>query len=769
SGAFDVDAAVTLTRAIGAPSNAGNLSIAATNITLSRDVSTAGVQSYSGAVALGGTAGSSRVLTAGGTLDINGALSGSGIGLSVANASGDAIFRNSVSAASLSVSGNSILYGSVTTSGAQSYAGNLGVGANVNLDSAAGGVSILGAISGLSSLTPTLLYQTTSPSRLANGTVAYSSGYGLGASDAAALFTGNFSRITYRMELTRGSTINFAEASFDAWAGATVASLRIPDDAGDRDLVQQRIVNNLSVTSNVTGSAATALSSGGVISGSAKTGSLEIWSYNYSPATSSLLSSAGLQLGSGSTYDFDDTRNSNTNGHGSFQVHNLTDRQTIMAWNMHRPNGPAEIGFGNATSGHPDWTSTSTYGQEINANLAQWKLQISVNGGTPSLNINAGSGAVNIQGATSGLRSLDVSSSAASSSIVGIVSGATSLSKSGTGELQLQAANTYTGGTTVSGGTLKLGVTDALGSGAITVKAGSTLDLNGQSLSQSGQALSLSGIGTPVPGDTTGTSNPGALINSSASNASTVAGTITLKSPRDSSGTVIRVGEGAAIGGAGNITLSGAIAGTMGEANGLEKRGTGVLTLSAANSFSGSTIIKSGTLVVGNASGSALSSSSSVQVQSGATLDAGAGSAGRVVSVKSLAGAGSVLLQRDQVLNITNGLGTLDNTAAAFSGVISDRPLATGATAEPTGGLRISGGTLTLAGTNTYSGFTSILNRSTLVLTGSGNIDGSTPISPPASTSPASLGLARRSATFPRPHSTRLTSRVRPESEPLAA
>ncbi|NDC76015.1 hypothetical protein EBZ70_12245, partial [bacterium] len=349
--------------------------------------------------------------------------------------------ENARTANQFTVQANSIKIASdVTTTGAQSYTGNLQVGSDVSLTSDGGGISILGAVSGLS-IQPTLLYETKSPSRLANGTIAYSPGYGLVAGDAAELFKGPIERITYRMELTRAGTTNFAEASFDAWSGATVASLRIPDDAGDRNLVQQRIVNNLSVTSNVTGSAATALVSSGVTTGSAKTGSLEIWSYNYDPKTSSLLSSAGLQSGSGGTYDFDDTPGPNINGHGSFQVHNLTDRQTIMAWNMHRAGGPAEIGFGNGLSGSPDWTNTSKYGNEINANKAQWKLQISVSGGTPSLNINAGTGAVNIAGATSNLRTLTIASDAANSSIAGAITGSTSLVKQGTGTLTLTGNN----------------------------------------------------------------------------------------------------------------------------------------------------------------------------------------------------------------------------------------------------------------------------------------------------------------------------------------
>ena len=60
-------------------------------------------------------------------------------------------------------------------------------------------------------------------------------------------------------------------------------------------------------------------------------------------------------------------------------------------------------------------------------------------------------------------------------SLAGTVSGDGSLIKTGAGVLELSAVNTYTGGTTLRGGTLKLHGGSALGGGSLAVKADSTL------------------------------------------------------------------------------------------------------------------------------------------------------------------------------------------------------------------------------------------------------------------------------------------------------
>jgi len=208
-----------------------------------------------------------------------------------------------------------------------------------------------------------LVYQTTTPTRSGNA-IVYSTGYGKGVGDQAALLTAagtTFNRIRYRMEVNYNGVLRYADVSFDKWSGATITTLAIPD-RNDLRVVKVN-VTNLNIDSNwaaVTGVA------GAVTTGTGKAGRLELWPYNYSTGTTGI-----LPAGNSSTYDYDDTSTGGAN-YGSFQVHNLTDFQTVLAWNRHYDTAP-DIGFGNyITNGNPDWT----FAQKTNFDVATWKLQI---------------------------------------------------------------------------------------------------------------------------------------------------------------------------------------------------------------------------------------------------------------------------------------------------------------------------------------------------------------------------------------------------------
>ncbi len=223
----------------------------------------------------------------------------------------------------------------------------------------------------------TKIYETVTPYRDGIGATAamtYVSGYGKtgGAASAFVAAGTSWDLIKIRMEMTliSNSTKYYAEAYFDKWAGATIAGLILPDHL-DTNIIQRNITN-LVVTSDYSG----------VKTGSYALGRLEMWPYNYAQASSGLLSPASTA----GTYDWDDTMSIVSNGHGSFQVHNLTDTQTVMAWNMHRPtiNGQ-DLGLGSRPTGDPDWTSAGN----ATWNATNFKVQIFVGTSVSGSTINA--------------------------------------------------------------------------------------------------------------------------------------------------------------------------------------------------------------------------------------------------------------------------------------------------------------------------------------------------------------------------------------------
>ncbi len=122
--------------------------------------------------------------------------------------------------------------------------------------------------------------------------------------------------------------------------------------------------------------------------------------------------------------------------------------------------------------------------------------------------------------------------------VVGDQFGVGGINKTGAGTMTLSGANTYTGGTTVGVGTLRVGNATALGANAsaVSVTAGAVLDVNGITMTGT-NALALNGSGI---------STTGALVNTSATGA-VYAGAITLNSAStigNTSNTTIGNGNG---------------------------------------------------------------------------------------------------------------------------------------------------------------------------------------------------------------------------------
>ncbi|EDE4819361.1 autotransporter outer membrane beta-barrel domain-containing protein [Salmonella enterica subsp. enterica serovar Enteritidis] len=351
----------------------------------------------------------------------------------------------------------------------------------------------------------------------------------------------------------------------------------------------------------------------------------------------------------------------------------------------------------------------------------------------------------------------------------------TSLIKQGAGTLILNAENTYTGGTTISGGTLVATNVDALGSGDVTDDA--TLELNtggtfDNAISGSGQvvksgdgALTLSGAnsysgGTLISDGTLVASNVEALGTGDVTDNATLALNTggTFDNAISGSGKVEKSGDDA-------LTLSGANTYTGGTlisdgtlvASNVEALGTGdvtndavlelntggdfdnaisgsgqvvksgdeTLTLSGANSYTGGTTISGGTLVATNveALGTGdVTNNATLELNTGGTFDNAISGSGQVVKsgddVLTLSGAnsysgGTLISDGTLVASNVEALGTGDvtdnatlalNTGGDFTNNIGG-----------TGRVEKSGDkTLTLSGSNTYTGGT-LISSGTLV------------------------------------------------------
>ncbi len=287
------------------------------------------------------------------------------------------------------------------------------------------------------------------------------------------------------------------------------------------------------------------------------------------------------------------------------------------------------------------------------------------------------------------------------------ISGAGSLRKLGAGTLILTGANSYSGGTTISGGSLEIRNAGALGTGALTVGAGTSLAIGPGVVFTPGAITSapdsfiqgsdtLAGVGTlryaalswardglrdglagqlrvEVAGTAqvrltgTNTFTGGLLVDGAsaslrldsaaaaggAGNAIALQGGL-LSLGADTYANAVAMGAGASridIADGTAATLSGVVSG----AGSLTKTGAGTLTLAGANTYAGLTTVSAGTLAITNAAALGSTAAGTV-VADGATLSL-LGPVTVLAEPLTLSGAG------------VGGLGALRSDAGSTGGI----------------------------------------------------------------------------------------------------
>ncbi len=249
------------------------------------------------------------------------------------------------------------------------------------------------------------------------------------------------------------------------------------------------------------------------------------------------------------------------------------------------------------------------------------------------------------------------------------VTGGGQIVKSGSDELIVTGANDYSGGTTITGGTLTADHADSLGSG----------DIDNSGVLQVGEGElknTLFGSGSLVK---TGTGELTLSGDNTYSGGTTISDGTLIADHADSLGTgavansgVLQVGEGEL-----ENTLSGS--------GSLVKTGTGELTLGGDNSYSGDTTIADGTLIAAN-----VNALGSGDIDNSGTLTLDANGAFELANITTHSGATTALaagstLDAGQLTQEDGSTLSIDLGAATDDAVITADSVTLGGTLNVTG------------------------------------------------------------------------------------
>ncbi|MBN8421692.1 MAG: autotransporter-associated beta strand repeat-containing protein [Verrucomicrobia bacterium] len=277
----------------------------------------------------------------------------------------------------------------------------------------------------------------------------------------------------------------------------------------------------------------------------------------------------------------------------------------------------------------------------------------------------------------------------------GVIQGNIALNKIGSGTQILSGNNTYSGSTTINEGTLKLGTTNALPSGAgkgdVTLIGDSTatgVAIGGSATVLAPGTLDLGGYNQAINGlnSTTG----GYVVNNPTAGAG-ISNTLTLGNG-DANGAFNGViMDGYAVGADSTTAVPLAYVGTIN----LVKLGSGTQVLSGANTFTGKTSVTGGILSI--SADNNLGAAPASYVADQLTLDGG-----------TLQSTATLVIASTRGITVGTGGGTFD-TAVGTTTTINSVIVGSGTI------VKTGAGTLIFTAVNTYTGKTSIQQGSVSV------------------------------------------------------
>ncbi|MBA3960372.1 MAG: autotransporter-associated beta strand repeat-containing protein [Chthoniobacterales bacterium] len=297
-----------------------------------------------------------------------------------------------------------------------------------------------------------------------------------------------------------------------------------------------------------------------------------------------------------------------------------------------------------------------------------------LSGGSPVFtgtnDLNLGTGAVTLSVAS---RTITVTNAGATLTLGGVVGQDASprgLTKAGAGTLVLSSANTFSGGLTLTSGTLSAGNDGSLGTGTFALSGGTLQAVGGSrtfanavnfaanSTIAGSQAVTFNGL---VSGNATGTN--AITVNNSA--LTTFAGGVAIRAAGTGNRDFGVSGSGVTL--INSAITSGTNDNTVNPSN-LAYRGTGTLILSATNTYNGTTsVVAGGTLLVNGtngSSGAAAAPPSAAYTVNGTlggtgTIDPSSVSTTRTFTVSNT----GTLAPGDSTLALAGQTGTLDINA----------------------------------------------------------------------------------------------------------